>query len=170
MGTFCDRVTEIVPKLCPRSFDKGVYNGGQEMKDFNLQWVLPGILARSCRPCYNDDASSVLLINQWLDEVASMKIKSILCLLSQEQLDEFYGVNGIKLLDIYRTHGFIVGHVPVPDYQMPPLGGSDLALIEKVLAGLPKPWLIHCSAGIDRTGAAVEFIQNHVLNNGHKRK
>ena len=138
------------------------------MKDFNLQWVLPGILARSFRPCYNDDTPTESLINKWLDEVAGMKIKSILCLLSQEQLDEFYGANEIKLLDLYRNHGFIVSHVSVPDYQMPPLSSTDLAQIEKALSELPKPWLIHCSAGIDRTGAAVEFIQNQVLSTGQK--
>jgi len=138
------------------------------MKDFNLQWVLPGIMARSCRPCYNDDIPTILLVKKWLEEVAGMKIKSVLCLLSQEQLDEFYGANGIQLLDLYRKNGLIVGHVPVPDYQMPPLNSANLANIEKMLAKLPRPWLIHCSAGIDRTGAAVEFVQNQVLSSGQK--
>ena len=140
------------------------------MRDFNLQWVLPGILARSCRPCYNDDIVTEPLINKWLADVAGMKIKSILCLLSQEQLDEFYGANDIQLLNLYREQGFIVGHVPVADYQLPPLSSTDLTMIEMVLAKLPKPWLIHCSAGIDRTGAAVEFIQNQVLNKDMKGK
>ena len=140
------------------------------MKDFNLQWVLPGILARSCRPCYNDDTVTVQLINKWLADVAGLKIKSIMCMLSQEQLDEFYGANDIQLLDLYREHGFIVGHVPVADYQMPPLSSGDLAMIKKTLAKLPKPWLIHCSAGIDRTGAAVEFVQKHVLTTVMKGK
>ncbi len=141
-----------------------------EMKDFNLQWVLPGILARSCRPCYNDDRTTTALIEKWLDKAAGMKIKSILCLLSQEQLAEFYGALRIELLDLYRQQGFAVGHVPVPDYQEPPLSKSDFEMIQKVLIKLPKPWLIHCSAGIDRTGAAVAFIQNQVLNNGQKGK
>ena len=89
-----------------------------------------------------------------------MKIKSILCLLSEEQLDEFYGANGIQLLEHYRKQGFIVVHVPVADYQTPPLSSADLVIIGKVHVELPKPWLIHCSAGIDRTGAVVEFIEN----------
>jgi len=69
-----------------------------------------------------------------------MKIKSILCLLSQEQLEEFHGANGIQLLELYRKQGFIIAHVPVPDYQMPPLSSADLAMIEKALTDLPKPW------------------------------
>ena len=128
--------------------------------NFSLQWVIPGTLARSCRPGYTDDIPTKRVINQWLKEVVRMKIKSILCLLSHEQLDRFYGANGIQLLETYRKRGFIVGHVPVADYQRPPLSRSELAMVQTVLADLPKPWLIHCSAGIDRTGAAVEFIRN----------
>ena len=40
----------------------------------------------------------------------------------------------------------------VTDYQMPPLSTADLAIIQKALTELPKHWLIHCSAGIGRTG------------------
>ena len=133
--------------------------------NFSLQWVIPGTLARSCRPCYDDDIPTKLLVNKWLKEVARMKIKSILCLLSQEQLDEFYGANGIQLLEIYRQQGFVIAHVPVPDYQMPPMSSADLAMIQKALTELPKPWLIHCSAGIDRTGAAVEFFWKYQKKN-----
>jgi len=140
------------------------------MKDFNLQWVLPGILARSCRPGYNDNIPTERLISRWLDDVATMKIKSILCLLAQDQLDEFYGSNGIQLLDLYRKRGFVVGHVPVPDWQVPPLATSELTMIRTVLAKLPKPWLVHCSAGIARTGAAVEFIRAQILTSNAKRK
>ena len=131
--------------------------------NFSLQWVIPGTMARSCRPCYNDDIPTKRLINKWLKEVGRMRIKSILCLLSQEQLDEFYGANGIQLLEIYRQQGFALGHVPVPDYQMPPLSSADLAMIQKALTELPKPWLVHCSAGIDRTGAAVEYIRSNLI-------
>jgi len=76
--------------------------------NFSLQWVIPGTLARSCRPFYNDDIPTKRLINDWLKEVARMKKKSILCLLSQEQLDEFYGTNGIQLLEINRQQRFVV--------------------------------------------------------------
>ena len=138
------------------------------MKDFNLQWVLPGIMARSCRPCYNDDIPTILLVKKWLEEVAGMKIKSVLCLLSQEQLDEFYGANGIQLLDLYRKNGLIVGHVPVPDYQMPPLNSANLANIEKMLAKLPRPWRKHRNAGIDRTGGTVQLGQHQDLRRGQE--
>jgi len=131
------------------------------MNNFNLQWVFEQILARSCRPCYNDEKPTLAGVRKWLDRVAAMKIRSIVCLLSQPELDEYYGANQIKLLDVYRQHGFAVAHVPIPDYQEPPVTGSNLKLIQKTLITLPRPWLIHCSAGIDRTGTTIEFLRSN---------
>ena len=131
------------------------------VSDFKLQWVVPGALARSCRPCYNDDPTQHL-VSLWLNQVREMGIKSILCLLSHEQVEEHYTVKVIPLLKIYRAAGFEVAHVPVQDYQTPPLSSSDFAKVKKAIENLPKPWLIHCSAGIDRTGAAIKIAQIHL--------
>jgi hypothetical protein len=73
------------------------------MRNFNLQWVFEGVLARSCRPCYHDDAPSGLILNKWLNEAAIMKIKAILCLLSKDELTEYYGAHEIDLLAWYRN-------------------------------------------------------------------
>jgi len=131
----------------------------EKMNNFNLQWVVEGVLARSNRPCYWDD-TTVVGLTKWLDKVATMKIKSILCLLSQDELDKHYGSRGIDLLAMYRDRGFRVRHVPVSDHRQPPLKKSDLVKIHSAFCELPMPCLIHCSAGIDRTGAAVHHIQN----------
>ena len=132
------------------------------MKDFSLQWVIEGFLARSNRPCYWDEKPTVASLTEWLDAVANMQIRGILCFLSQDELAEHYGSCGIDLLATYRDRKFVVGHMPVSDYRQPPLRRSDLAKIRAVFGKLPKPCLIHCSAGIDRTGAAVEFIQSQL--------
>lgn len=129
------------------------------MNDFNLQWVFERVLARSCRPCYHDETSTLACVRKWLDQVAGMKIRSIVCLLSQAELDEYYGANQIKLLEVYRQQGFAIAHIPIPDYQEPPVTQSELKLIQKTLTNLPRPWLIHCSAGIDRTGTTIEFLR-----------
>lgn len=92
-----------------------------------------------------------------------MKIQSILCLLSQDELDEYYGVYGIDLLVWYRSRGLAVGHVPVSDHFQPPLRKLDLVEIQKQFKKLSAPCLIHCSAGIDRTGEAIKVIQTKFL-------
>ncbi len=62
-----------------------------------------------------------------------MKIKSILCLLSQDQLDEFYGANGIQLFGDLPEEGF---------YRRPCAG-----------AGLSDTAAVHCGFGNDSKGA-----------------
>ena len=130
------------------------------MNDFNLQWVFERALARSCRPCYHDETPTLAGVRKWLDQVKGMKIRSIICLLSQAELDEYYGANQINLLEVYRQQSLAVAHIPIPDYQEPPVSSSDLKLIQKTLTALPRPWLIHCSAGIDRTGITIEFLRS----------
>jgi len=129
------------------------------MDNSNLQWVIKGVLARGCRPCFDDDVPSGFLLNAWLKELAGMEIKAVLCLLCKGELEDYYGTYGINLLAWYRHRGIMVGHVPIPDHLQTPVRKSDLVKIWSTFRKLPKPCLIHCSAGIDRTGAAVQFIQ-----------
>uniref|UniRef100_A0A1I8ALL6 Protein-tyrosine phosphatase n=1 Tax=Steinernema glaseri TaxID=37863 RepID=A0A1I8ALL6_9BILA len=54
-----------------------------------------------------------------------------------------------------------------PDHSVPPINGALLALLRNVRGSL-KPIVIHCSAGIGRSGVAiaVEFLQER-FNSGH---
>jgi protein-tyrosine phosphatase len=115
-----------------------------------MEWVLPGRLARSARP---DPAA----IEAWLAQARTMGIRSILCLLDNEQLESYQERPG-GLLAAYRRAGFTVGHLPIPDYQDPPIPPADLEEVLRLYESLPAPLLIHCWAGIDRTGAAVGAI------------
>jgi protein-tyrosine phosphatase len=66
------------------------------------------------------------------------------------------------LVDFYRAAGFAVEHIPAEDHQNPPLSPEQLQQVWAAYGTLPKPVLIHCSAGIDRTGLAVDYIQRQL--------
>ena len=132
-----------------------------------VQWVIPDCLAQSARPGYPSKDIHRTVVDEWLTEVRSVGIKSIICLLTDEHLKLYRGLpDGCNLIGYYRNKEFEVAHIPALDHLSPPLSVEDLERIEAAYLRLPKPVLIHCSAGIDRTGLAVRFLQAKYRNNG----
>lgn len=128
-----------------------------------VEWVIEDFLARSSRPGYSglDAETSQGEVDSWLETLRRMGIKSILCLLADEQL-VFCSELPNGLLEYYEDAGFQVVHIPVKDFQWPPLSAEQLEQAWRAFQRLPKPVLVHCNAGISRTGSAVEHIQGRL--------
>ena len=129
-------------------------------RDASIQWALEGLLAHSPRPGFPVVQPDAEAVRQWIDAALEAGIRSILCILEPEQLAyyDWIGLDGGGLLDYYRKCGLSVAYIPATDHKMPPLSEEELAKVWEEFEALEKPILVHCNAGIDRTGAAVQHI------------
>ena len=126
-----------------------------------MRAVIPEKLYRASRPGYSGGGKIPVgmgEVQRWIESAQSHCIASIICLLADEHLSLYPDED---LLGIYRAAGFEVRHVPVVDHRHPPLDAEQLAAVLYAWRELPRPVLIHCSAGIDRTGAAVRHVLTH---------
>ena len=122
-----------------------------------MDWVIKDQLARSPRPGFPSHDVPPEDVDQWIQEVISLGIKSIIVLLHDTQLT-WYPRLEEGLLSRYEQAGLDVYHFSILDYKTPPILEEDLPPILDAFNDSSKPVLIHCSAGVDRTGQAVEYI------------
>ena len=128
------------------------------MSGYPPEWVLPELLAKSPRPGYpGREGTSKEVVDEWIEDVRAMGVRSIICFLSDHQL-AFYSDLPSGLIQYYRDAGFDVAHIPEDDYKSPPLSEEGVREAVASFERLQKPALVHCSAGLARTGMAIDAI------------
>lgn len=127
---------------------------------YQAEWVIKGTLACSQRPGYPVNRPALETVREWVDIALGMGVQSVICVLDDTQVSYYDSLNldGGGLLGYYESLGLAVEHVQAEDYKTPPLSSEQLDAVWRAFQRLDKPVLIHCSAGRDRTGAAVANI------------
>lgn len=141
-----------------------------------LIWPITGQLACARRPLrdhpdfrayvYEDylPAEAGPLVIAWVERILGAGICSVICLLPDWQLKRYRGLRGMTdgLLALYETRGLHVRQVACPDPRHEPVERGWLEEIKplayRMFLELPKPALLHCSAGIDRSSPVAAYI------------
>jgi len=139
----------------------------------NASWIIKNMVARSSRPGYGIKSPITEdVAEQWLEciiDSIGVKPATIITFLHDEEL---YGSNhqlgfyDFNLFDWYHEHGIETKWFPTKDPigdgggSKVPFTEDKLKEIKQAVIASKKPVLIHCSAGIDRTGTVAYYIIN----------
>lgn len=168
---------------------KGLHNLGVRLQagdDSNLLlWVIDGQLAcahRACRhhPEFGGSGRDLpetarQAVFQWIQRIRDYGILSIICLMHPKELRHYDAVDlgAPNLIEFYRKEGFQVCHIPWDDPAHRPMlerstFQQELARVRiqalETFDTLPKPILLHCSAGIDRSAPVAAYIFHERVN------
>ena len=146
-----------------------------------LVWVIPRALACAHRPLRHHKTFGKELkgrnlppeaaphVLAWVRRIRELGIRSIICLMHSKELQHYarLDLGAANLLALYEKVGLSVRHIEWDDPAhrtglKPATYAEDLARarVEALDAfdKLPKPVLLHCSAGIDRSSPVAAYI------------
>ena len=124
-------------------------------------WVVEDVLATSPRPGFRPGPEHAVpegVVEAWLREADDLGIRSVICLIGADQLWLYRKSVPEGLISRYRSSGLDVEHIGTEDQQTHPFTPEDLERAWQAFKRMPKPVLVHCSAGMDRTGRVVAHI------------
>jgi hypothetical protein len=142
-------------------------------------WVIDGELACAQRPLRDHPkyggkgplpASAKDAVVAWVQRVSDLGFRSIICLSHPKELEYYAGLDlhPRGLLGYYEANGLAVRHLPWLDpahARTPEERARRMAQVDDIkheakaaFEALPKPVLLHCSAGIDRSPPVAAFI------------
>ncbi len=146
-----------------------------------LVWVIPRAFACAHRPLRHHrifgrakkgrylPSKAAPAVLEWIRRVKELGIRSIICLMHPNELKHYAALDlgAPNLIESYQQIDIEVRHIPWDDPGhrqglSPATYEEELARVRvEVLNSfddLPKPVLLHCSAGIDRSSPVAAFV------------
>jgi hypothetical protein len=144
-----------------------------------LVWAIPGKLACAHRPLRHHvrfhgsglslPPDAVTFVFEWVQRMKDYGIRGIISLMHKKELAHYRNLDlgAESLIELYRKQGFVTREIPWDDPAHRPAFqrrsfSQELKRIQvealQAFDELPKPVLLHCSAGIDRSSPVAAFI------------